>query len=440
MEITGTTHDGDGVGRIENIPVFVPGSARGDLIRVRITAVRKSYAYGRMMKVLRPSPARIEVDCPVFLPCGGCAFRHIAYAEELEVKRQRVRDALAKIGGLVLEPEPVEGSDRIEGYRNKAQIPVRNIGGEIRIGYYARHSHRIVEYPGCRLQPPVFEKVLGAFRGWIGRSGVTAYEESDASGLLRHIYIRQAGGTGELMACAVINGDTVPQPELLVNALRDAGADSILLNINRSRGNAILGSRCVTLWGKDRITDILCGKRFEISPLSFYQVNRRQAEKLYAAAAEMAQLTGSEQVLDLYCGAGTIGLTLADRASWVTGVEIVPEAVEDARANAALNGIVNADFLCADAETAASGLPERGRMPDVVIVDPPRKGLTGGTIDSILRMNPRRIIYVSCDPATLARDLAAFDAGGYRCVRVRPFDMFPRTPHVECCALLEEKS
>lgn len=440
MEITGMTHDGDGVGRMENMPVFVPGSAQGDRIRVRITGDKKAYAYGRLLEVLRPSPARIEVDCPVFRPCGGCAFRHIAYSEELDIKRRRVRDALSRIGGLGLEPEPVEGSELIDGYRNKAQIPVQNIDGAVRIGFYARHSHRIVEYSKCRLQPPVFEDVLDAFRRWIDRSGVTAYEESDGSGLLRHIYIRQAGGTGELMACAVINGGTVPHPEILIDALRRVGADSILLNINRHRGNVILGRQCVTLWGKDKITDILCGRRFEISPLSFYQVNRRQAEKLYAAAAGMAQLTGNEQVLDLYCGAGTIGLTLADRAKWVTGVEIVPQAVEDARANVALNGISNADFFCADAETAAASLPGHGRLPDVVIVDPPRKGLTGQTIDSILRMNPARIVYVSCDPATLARDLALFDAGGYRCVRVKPFDMFPRTPHVECCSLLEQRS
>jgi 23S rRNA (uracil1939-C5)-methyltransferase len=439
IDITGITHDGSGVGRFEGMAVFTPGCAQGDRIRAGIISVKKDYAFGRLLEILKPSQARIEIDCPVFFKCGGCAFRHIDYKEELKLKYNMVRDTLAKIAHIDILPEPIVGSQIVNGYRNKAQYPVGYDGGEVNIGFYAPRSHRIVAAQGCLLQPPVFLDVIEAFKGWIEKAGITIYDEQSGKGLLRHIFIRQAQATGELMACAVINGGALPEQELLVGLLRRAAAQltSVVYNINRENTNVIMGQRCVTVWGSERITDILGGKRFEISPLSFYQVNSRQAEGLYAAAAEFAGLDGGGLLLDLYCGAGTIGLFMADRAARVIGVEAVPAAVEDARRNAALNSIDNAEFICGNAQEASVRLAAQGLKPYVVVVDPPRKGLSAGTINAVAAMSPQRIVYVSCDPATLARDLAIFEQRGYRCMRVKPFDMFPRTAHVECCALLE---
>lgn len=437
MEITGVTHDGDGVGHVEGMAVFVPRTARGDVVRVRLIKVKKSYAVGRVQELLRPAPCRVEPDCPVFDRCGGCAWRHVTYEEELAIKRDRVRDSLQKIAGLFVEPEPTVPSPRVDHYRNKAQIPVGKEGNTLLVGFYARHSHRIVECVGCRLQPTGFDRLLAAFRRWVEQSGVEIYDEATGKGQLRHLYLRSAQATGQRLACVVVTRFPVPRPELLVRLLREAGADGVLLNRNPAATNVILGDTCVTLWGRARITDILCGLRLEISPLAFYQVNHDQTEQLYRAVGELAGLTGREHVLDLYCGAGAIGLTLARRAARVTGVEIVPQAVEDARRNAALNRIGNAEFFCEDAQAAAVRLVRSGQAPDVVVVDPPRKGLAAPTIASIRALSPQRVVYVSCDPATLARDLAAFTKGGYVCRRVRPFDMFPRTPHVECVCLLE---
>jgi len=439
IEITGTTHDGSGVGRYEDMVIFTPGCTLGDRIKVRIVAIKKSYAFGKLLKIIRPSLQRIKVDCPVFSKCGGCVFRHISYEGELRIKEQRVKDTIAKLAHIVIEPEPIVGSPQITGYRNKAQYPVGIIGGELLIGFFAGHSHRIIESSGCPLQPPIFEAVLKAFRKWIEVAHVTVYDEFEGKGLLRHIFIRQAEATGELMACAVINGGSLPSCELLINLLQYAAPQitSIVFNINRENTNVIMGDKTVTLWGKECITDILGGVKFEISPLSFYQVNSLQAEQLYAAAADFAKLTGDELLLDLYCGAGTIGLFMASRVKKVIGVEVVPQAVEDARHNAEINGISNAEFICADAEQTAEKLLAQGLCPDVVVVDPPRKGLTVGTINAIVQMSPKRVIYVSCDPATLARDIAIFIERGYVCKRVKPFDMFPRTAHVECIVQIQ---
>lgn len=437
LEITGVTHDGDGVGHAQGMAVFVPRTAPGDTVRARLIAVKKSYAVGRMQELLAASPCRMEPDCPVFDRCGGCVWRHVTYEAELEFKRRRVRENLQKIAGIDLKPEPVVPSPRVDGYRNKAQIPVGREGGALLLGFYARHSHRIVEYPGCRLQPAGFSRLLAAFRRWVEQSGIPVYDETSGKGQLRHLYLRAAQATGQQMACVVVTHAPVPRPELLVELMRGAGADGVLLNVNPAATNVILGDACVPLWGRERITDILCGLQFEISPLAFYQVNHDQTERLYRAVEELAGLTGREHVLDLYCGAGTIGLTLAGRAGRITGVEIVPQAVEDARRNAARNGIENAEFFCADAREAAERLAREGRRPDVVVVDPPRKGLAAPTIESIRDMGPKRVVYVSCDPATLARDLAVFAGVGYACRRVRPFDMFPRTPHVETVCLLQ---
>lgn len=478
LEITGTTHDGSGVGRAYDFVLFVPGTSEGDLVRARVLSVKKRLAYAKLLEVVRPSPARVEPDCPVFLRCGGCAFRHIAYAEELRIKRRRVADALKKIGGLGLEPEPVLESPETEGYRNKAQYPVgpafspaaekapdpakaakrvpdrtwraagagqsvhvKQVSG-VTAGFYAPHSHRIVGCTSCRLQPPVFEALLKAVLSWMKEFSVPPYDEQTGKGLVRHVFIRRAPATGETVVCLVINGGSCPGKDELVAALKAVLPDlkGVVININRERTNVILGRECATIYGSDRITDALGGVKYEISPLSFYQVNSAQTARLYALAEEFAGLRGDEMLLDMYCGAGTIGLFMANKVREVIGVEVVPEAVEDAKRNAEINGIKNARFICADAGKAAKRLLSEGCRPDVVVLDPPRKGCDAATIEAVVSMSPSRIVYVSCDPATLARDLKIFSEKGYLCGRVKPVDMFPRTPHVECCCLLELSS
>lgn len=442
IEITGTAHDGAGVGRLDGLAVFVPTCAQGDFARVRILKVKKNLAYGKLLEILRPSSDRLSgnravPDCSVFGKCGGCAFRHITYEAELAVKRQRVADALSKIGRLDAVPEEILGCDRTAGYRNKAEYPVAMENGRLCIGFYARASHRITGDGSCLLQPECFADALEAFREWIANYHISVYDETTGQGFLRHIYLRYAEATGELMACAVANGNRLPHSGQLADLLlaRCPQLKSLILNVNTAGTNVILGRSCVTVWGEPVITDRLCGLKIELSPLSFYQVNREQAEKLYAIAARFCEPRG-KTILDLYCGAGTIGLSMAKEAKKIVGVECVADAVSDAQRNAFLNGIRNAEFLCADAGEAAETLRGRGLSPDVVVVDPPRKGCSPETLAAVARMGPERVVYVSCDPATLARDLAVFSQNGYRCERVKPVDMFPRTSHVECVALM----
>lgn len=440
LEITGMTHDGNGVGKLSGMAVFIPGCAQGDIAVVRIIAVKKSFAYGKLIRIVKPSEARVSNDCPVFMKCGGCSFRHIGYDDELHIKYNRVKDALTKIAHLTIVPEPILGSPKINGYRNKAQYPVGMEGDTNKIGFYAPHSHRIIEARDCLLQPPVYKEIINAFSEWMKQAGVTIYDEKTGKGLLRHIYIRQAESTGELMACAVINAKVLPAQVLLIDLLQkaDDNIKSIVFNINTENTNVILGKKCVTIWGNDNITDRFAGKKIEISPQSFYQVNKLQAERLYQTAADYLQNRPGDLLLDLYCGAGTIGIFMSGMVKQVIGVEVVAEAVEDARRNAAMNGIENIEFICADAEMAAGNMALRGLKPDSIVVDPPRKGLSSGTIDAILKMNPQKIVYVSCDPATLARDIAIIvQKSDYQCKRVKPLDMFPRTAHVETVCLLE---
>lgn len=437
LEITGASFDGKGIGRYQNQVIFVTGAVKGDTVEAHILKVAKSHAFAKVHQIVSPSPDRISSDCSVSSQCGGCAFRHIRYDAELQIKWQRVADALSRIAKLPVLPEPIVGMDETEGYRNKAQYPVRREGDRLLIGFYASHSHRVVNCRNCRLQPPVFEKVLMIFEQWIQKFKIPVYQEETHTGILRHIYIRQAASSGDLMVCPVINGKALPHQKELIEALTTLEeVKSICLNQNRKQTNVILGPECVTLWGKDYLIDTLCSLQFRISPLSFYQVNRAGAEKLYQLAAEYAALTGTETLLDLYCGAGTIGLTMANRARQLIGVEIVPAAIEDANFNASLNGIVNARFLCADASGAAKQLAREGIRPDVVIVDPPRKGCSTDVIETIVEMHPDRVVYVSCDPETLARDLAFFYQLGYAVKKVTPVDLFPRTSSVECCCLL----
>lgn len=438
LEITSVTADGSGVGRYEGLAVFVANAAVGDRITAHIIKVKKNYAVARIHQIVQPSPDRVRPDCPVFQQCGGCAWRHISYEAECRLKEQTVADAFSRIGGLAIAPQPILAAEETEGYRNKAQYPVGGTAQALRIGFFAPRSHRIVDCRTCRLQPPEFAGALRAFARWIAESRVSAYDEETGRGLLRHIYLRKAQGTGEVMACAVVNGDEIPDPERLAGELlREVpGLRSLILNRNTARTNVVLGPVCKTLWGEDGIVDVLCGMRFFISPLAFYQVNRSQAERLYRKAAEYAALTGEETLLDLYCGAGTIGLTMAGRARQVIGVEVVPEAVEDAKRNAALNGVRNARFLCGDASMAARQLAEEGVRPDVIVIDPPRKGCGAQLIGTIAEMGPSRVVYISCDPATLARDLKLFAELGYLVQETTPVDLFPRTGHVETVAWL----
>ena len=443
-DITAMTAEGSGICRIEGMAVFVPGTAVGDRCAVRIVKVLRKYAFGRLEKLLAPSPDRIAPDCPVAAQCGGCVYRHIRYEAELRIKTQRVRDALERIGGLQdFQMEPILAAPDRCRYRNKCQLPIGlSKDGTLQLGFYAVNSHRIVNTESCLLQPEAFDRAAAAFRRWYAVSGESVYDEASHSGVLRHLYMRRGEMSGEMMVCVVANGAALHEEALLVEMLREAVPEitGILLNINREKTNVVLGKTCRTLWGKDTITDTLCGLAFEIAPHAFYQVNRTQAERLYGKAAEYAGLTGTETLLDLYCGTGTIGLSMAKNAKKLIGAEIVPAAVENARRNAERNAIQNAEFLCADAAEAARILFERGEKPDVIVIDPPRKGCDSALIATIAAMRPKRVVYVSCDPATLARDLKLFRESGYKTETVTPADMFPGTAHVETVVRLTKSN
>lgn len=440
LKIDALTSEGSGVGRYDGLAVFVNGAVPGDNIIAHIIKRSKSYAVGKIDEILSPSPSRIESDCPYSSKCGGCSFRNMTYDEELKYKEGRVNDALERIGHLDIMAEGIIGADSLDNYRNKAQYPVSISDGVLTAGFYAYKSHRIIPCCDCRLQPTEFEQGIDAFSKWVSIAKVTSYDENTGRGLLRHMYFRKAFATGEVMACAVINGDSIPQKELLVNLLKEKvnGLKSVAVNINKEKTNVILGRQSKIIWGSDTITDILLDKRFVISPNSFYQVNRSQCERLYTVAKEYADLTGSETVLDLYCGVGTIGLTMADKAKSLVGIEIVEQAVENAKINAEINNITNARFICADAPKGADILEKEGIYPDVIILDPPRKGCDKSLFDTVEQMSPKRIVYVSCDSATLARDLEILALKGYITKKVTAVDMFPRTPHVEAVALIEK--
>ena len=450
LEITGTTAEGNGVGRHEGMAIFVPAAAEGDSLRVRILKVCKNYAFGKTEELLTPSPARIETDCPQFFQCGGCVFRHITYAEECRIKHQRVADAIHRIGGFADFPvQPLLPSPSAEGYRNKAQYPIgTDKNGRLTLGFFAQHSHRIVPCDDCKLQPTIFSSIAAEFLAWAQEQGLPAYDEATGKGRLRHLYLRSAHSGEKIMVCRVVNGNGLPSKkgenaeQSLVERLTTAfpQIESIILNSNFEKTNVILGKKCRTLWGQDTLTDTLCGLEFHISPLSFYQVNHDQTQNLYQLAADYAQLDGTQLLLDLYCGTGTIGLSMADRVKKLIGVEIIPQAIENAKENAARNGKNNCEFLCADAAQAAALLAKRGERPDVVVLDPPRKGCDPDLIDTVARtMSPQRVVYVSCDPATLARDLKLFCGKGYTLQIATPVDMFPRTAHVETVVLLSRE-
>ena len=443
LDITGYSAEGSGVGHFEGIAVFVPLAAAGDRLEVKILKAAKNCAYGKLERIVSPSPDRIVPDCPQYAKCGGCVYRHITYKAELRAKQQRVQDALERIGGIRSALlRPIAGAEQPDHYRNKAQLPIgRGADGNVSLGFYATHSHRIIDCEECLLQPAEFAGAMRAFREWERKTGDEIYEEATGRGRLRHLFLRRAQATGEVTVCLVVNGNGVHDEPGLAALMQKyvPGLAGVVINCNREKTNVILGQKYRTVWGRDTITDELCGLRFRISPASFYQVNPQQAEVLYGIAARYAGLTGSETVLDLYCGTGTIGLSMAAKAGRVIGVEIVPEAVADAKKNAAENGIANAEFLCADAAGAAAELQSRGIRPDVVILDPPRKGCDAPLIASVAAMDPKRIVYVSCDPATLARDIRLFGQQGYGLEEASPVDMFPRTAHVETVVQLSRK-
>lgn len=439
VDITGITSDGNGVGRIEGFAVFVPDTAPGDTAEIKLVKTNKSYGYGKAERLVTASKSRIAPDCPVFAPCGGCAFRHISYKAELDIKRQFVIDAFKRIGGIGCDVGEIIAAENADGYRNKAQYPLSmDKDGKIIAGFYAKRSHRVVATTHCALQPQIFTDIKDAILEFANIQRLTVYQEETGRGLLRHIYLRQGEATDQMMVCLVTTAFDIPHIQKLVALLnsRFPQIKSIVINRNKENTNVILGNDCMVISGADTIEDILCGVRVLISPLSFYQVNRRQAECLYNKAIDYAELTGSETLVDLYCGAGTIGLAAAGKVKSLIGVEIVKPAVENAIANAKRNGIDNARFICAEAGQAAQQLAEEGLKPDVIIVDPPRKGLEDSVISAMADMSPSRIVMVSCNPTTAARDCKALIEKGYIVEEICPVDMFPRTTHVECVVRL----
>ncbi len=441
ITIHGYTAEGMGVGRTDaGMAVFVPGAARGDKLEVLLVKVLKHYAFGKIRTVLEPSPHRVEADCPHFGKCGGCDFRHLSYEEELWLKAHRVHDAMTRIGGFDLPVPEITGSPEVLRYRNKGQFPVGRDESGVAFGFYRSRSHQLIPLTDCKLQSEESCALAAAVCRWADEHQVQPYDEHKHKGILRHIYVRQ--GRAGLHLTLVVREDKLPAPEALVDQCRQAvpALCGIVVNANPHPGNRILGLENRTLWGDGRLEDDLMGNAFRLSPLSFYQVNHAQTENLYACAAAWAAPDDKTDALDLYCGVGTITLTLAGRCKSVVGVEIVPAAIEDARENAARNGIENTRFLCADAGQAAAKMAAEGFKPQVIVVDPPRKGLDEAAVKAICDMAPQRVVYVSCDCASLARDAKMlFEAGGYKPTRVQAFDMFPRTANVETVVLLSRK-
>lgn len=445
IEITDLGADGEGIGKLDNgYTVFVKDALIGDIVRIKIIKTKKNYGYGRLMEVVQPSSHRVEARCPLARACGGCQIMHLDYAEQLKFKENKVRSLLERVGKVTdYEMDPIIGMKEPYYYRNKAQFPVgKNKDGKIVTGFYAGRTHSIIDTTHCFIQHPLNEQLVTIVREWMEENGVTPYDEASGTGLVRHILTRVGKRTGEVMVCLVINGRDIPAKSALIERLRQVGGmTSISVNINQEKTNVILGKQVKTLCGKDYITDYIGDICYQISPLSFYQVNPEQTQVLYGKALEFAGLREGDVVWDLYCGIGTISLFLAQKASRVYGVEIVPQAIEDARRNARLNHMDNVEFFVGKAEEV---LPrkyaEDGVRADVIVVDPPRKGCDAELLDCMVKMGPERIVYVSCDPATLARDLRYLEEKGYKVRRVQCVDMFGHSVHVETVALLTRKA
>lgn len=438
--------EGEGIGKAEGFPLFVKDAVIGDEIKARIVKVKKNYGYGRLEEILTPSPFRATPRCTYHRQCGGCQLQSLSYDKQLEFKQQKVRNNLLRIGGFSAEElerimEPIVGMEDCWHYRNKAQFPIgTDKQGNPIAGFYAGRTHTIIANTDCALGVSENKEILETVLLWMRSYRIPAYEETSGKGLVRHVLIRKGFTSGELMVCLVINGKKLPKAKELVEALMQIkNMTSVSYSINEKNTNVIMGTEIVPLWGKETIQDAIGNISFSISPLSFYQVNPVQTKKLYELAVEYAQLTGKETVWDLYCGIGTISLFMARRAGRVYGVEIIPQAIRDAKENAERNGIKNAEFFVGKAEEV---LPEKyareGISADVIVVDPPRKGCDEKCLETMLKMRPERIVYVSCDSATLARDLKLLREGGYEPVRVRAVDQFPMSVHVETVCLLSK--
>lgn len=439
-EFTGYTAEGAAVAKINGMTVFVSGGAVGDQCDVKIIKVGKNLAFGKIEKIIIPSKHRIKPVCIHAGKCGGCCYQHITYKEELRAKKQKVADALSRIGGFKNLDVQITGADEITHYRNKAQFPVGEKDGVPYTGFYRSRSHDIVRAEKCFIVKEIANDIAKCVCDWMEKFKIPAYNENKKTGLIRHIYIRTGEISKEVQVCLITAHGKIPNKDDLIADLTEAFPQitSIVQNINKRTDNVILGDKTITLWGDDCLQDSLCSNIFKLSPHAFYQVNHAQTEKLYSFALEYANLTGNESVIDLYCGAGTITLALASHAKNVIGVEIVPEAIENAIENAERNDVKNTEFICADAGQAALMLAQRGTKPDALTVDPPRKGLSIETVQAILQMNPKKIIYISCDPATLARDCKLLCNNNYKMDKVMAVDLFPRTYHVETVVLLSK--
>lgn len=437
LSIEGITNEGCGIGRYEGMVVFVPFSAVGDTLKVKLLKVNKSHSYGKIESIISPSPDRIEADCKVFGKCGGCSFRHISYEAELRAKEGFVKDAFLRIGGLNPEFLPIIANTTVDGYRNKTQYPVgKNADGKYISGFYADRSHRIIPCESCHLEQEIFSGIRGFILDFAEKNKISVYNEEEHKGVLRHICIRKGHYSGEINVTLVVRRN-VPELKALARSLGEKFPEikGVTANINKDKTNVIYGDTEIDLYGEKNITDSMLEKRFNISPRSFYQVNTPMAEKLYEIAGKLAEPSG-KVVIDLYCGAGTIGLTMADKAKKVIGVEIVESAVENANINKRLNNADNAEFYCGDAGQVTDILRENGVKADVVIVDPARKGCDEITLNNIVSFDPKRIVMVSCNPSTAARDCKYLESQGYKTISVQAVDLFSRTVHIECVVLL----
>ena len=438
--ISDYTTEGQGIAKIEGCAVFIPNAIFGERVRVRIEKAQKTWAAGKIVEILEKSPHRVNRECPVAKLCGGCDFWHMDYAEETRLKAERVRSCLNRMGGENLEAVPILAAPTCHGYRNKAQYPVSSHKGRAYAGFFKAGTHNVVENDRCLILPEEMDQVKNLVIAHMNRFRIPAYDETTHKGLVRHIYVRRGVVSAQVLVCLAVNGRKLPHGAELVESLKQVpGFTTLVLSVNTKKGNTILGDEFITLYGPGTIEDTLCGLVFRLSPRSFYQVNHHQAQRLYSAAIEQAGITKEDTVLDLYCGVGTITLAMAAAAGKVIGVEVIPQAVEDAKENAKRNGIENAEFFCGDAGQAALELEKQGVCADVVIVDPPRKGLNADTIEALNRFAPRRIVYVSCDPATLARDVALLKQRGYVLKNAMAADLFPRCAHVESIVCLRRQ-
>ncbi len=437
LDIISVGYEGEGIAKIDGYPIFIEGAILGEKVKVLIVKAKKNYAYGKLLEVIEASEERIEPKCKVYKRCGGCTVQHMNYKKQLDYKFERVKDCISKIGGLdsSLVEYPI-GMKEPERYRNKVQLPVGIVKGELSIGFYAPRSHNIINLETCLIQDKVADKVADITRKWMIKYNISAASIDgvfNKNGLIRHVMIRKGFTTNEVMVVLVSTKKSVPNIENFIEEIKNniEGIKSIILNVNKENTNVILGQECITLWGKDTITDYIDNFKFNISPLSFFQVNPVQTEKLYSKALEYAGLTGEETVFDAYCGTGTITLFLSQKAKKVYGVEIIEPAIINARENAKINNIDNAEFFVGKSEEIIPELIEKGIVPEVIVVDPPRKGCDIKLLEAIGKAKPKRVVYVSCDPSTLARDLNILEEKGYKTEKVQPVDMFPHTSHIE---------